>query len=120
MNKTILIADDSPTERNILTSALQKNGYATIAAVDGEEAIEKANESQPNLIILDIVMPKKNGFQVTRHLKTTASTQGIKILLISSKNQDSDKFWGLKQGADEYLTKPFDDQTLLNAVARLI
>jgi len=65
-------------------------------------------------------MPKKNGFQVTRQLKTDGDTREIKILLVSSKNQESDRFWGLKQGADEYLAKPFDDKTLLSAVARLL
>ncbi len=118
-SNTILVADDSPTELRLVLNALQKGGYKTISAVDGEEAIEKASIEIPRLAILDIVMPKKNGFQVTRHLKTSPETKDIKVLLLSSKNQDSDKFWGMKQGADEYLTKPFDEAALLNAVARL-
>jgi twitching motility two-component system response regulator PilH len=120
MSKTILIADDSPTELSLLVKALQQNGYETISAVDGEEALEKARTSHPGLAILDVVMPKKNGFQVTRQLKNEDETRDIKVLLVSSKNQDSDKFWGLKQGADEYLPKPFDRKTLLNAVERLL
>ena len=81
--------------------------------------IEMARKHQPRLAILDIIMPGKNGFQVTRQLKTDAETSSMKVLLLSSKDQDSDKFWGMKQGADEYLTKPFDEDALLAAVARL-
>jgi twitching motility two-component system response regulator PilH len=117
---TILVADDSPTELQMVLQALHKKGYRTITAVDGEEAIEKASKERPSLAILDIVMPKKNGFQVARHLKTTPETQDIKVLLLSSKNQDSDRFWGMKQGADDYVAKPFEDETLLAAVARLL
>lgn len=120
MGKIILVADDSPAELKLLTGALRGKGYEIVSAVDGEEAIEKATAVKPELLICDVVMPKKNGFQVARHLKTTDATKAIKILLVSSKNQESDKFWGLKQGADEYLTKPFDEQSLLKAVARLI
>jgi len=116
----ILVADDSPTELRLVLNTLQKGGYQTITAVDGDEAIEKASREMPRLAILDIVMPKKNGFQVTRHLKSSPETKDIKVLLLSSKDQDSDKFWGMKQGADEYLTKPFDEATLLSTVARLI
>ncbi len=120
MSITILVADDSPTELRLVLSALHNEGYQTVTAIDGEEAIKKAESSVPTLAILDVVMPKKNGFQVTRHLKTTPQTQNIKVLLLSSKNQDSDRFWGIRQGADEYLTKPFDVKTLLATVARLI
>jgi twitching motility two-component system response regulator PilH len=120
MSKMILVADDSPTELRLVLSALHNEGYQTMTAVDGEEAIKKAESSSPTLAILDVVMPKKNGFQVTRHLKTSPLTKNIKVLLLSSKNQDIDKFWGIKQGADEYLTKPFDVHILLDTVARLI
>ena len=120
MSKTILIADDSPTEMLLIVKTLERGGYQTISAVDGEEAVEKAKQSHPQIAIVDIVMPKKNGFQVTRQLKTDGETREIKILLVSSKNQESDRFWGLKQGADEYLAKLFDDKALLSAVARLL
>lgn len=119
MNNTILVADDSPTELRLVLDALGKKGYQIVTAIDGEDAIEQARKHQPRLAILDIIMPKKNGFQVTRALKTDAETSNMKVLLLSSKDQDSDKFWGMKQGADEYLTKPFDEDALLAAVARL-
>lgn len=119
-NDVILVVDDSPTEQMLVVSTLQANGYRVITATDGEDAIEKAAREQPKLIVLDVVMPKKNGFQVCRLLKTAASTAGIKVLLLSSKSQDSDKFWGMKQGADAYLTKPFDSTDLLANISRLI
>jgi DNA-binding response OmpR family regulator len=117
---TILVVDDSPTEQKIVVSALAAGGYRVITANDGEEALEKASKEQPRLIVLDVVMPKKNGYQVCRQLKTTAATQGIKVLMLTSKNQESDKFWGMKQGADAYLTKPFVGAELLANVTRLI
>jgi twitching motility two-component system response regulator PilH len=120
MTKTILVAEDSPTELRLVLSVLQNKGYTIITAVDGEDAIKKAEHGKPQLAILDVVMPKKNGFQVTRHLKTSPSTPNIKVILLTSKNQEADKFWGMKQGADVYLTKPFDNEMLLESVAGLI
>ena len=119
-NETILVVEDSPTYLRQTTQLLQNNGYATISAMDGEEALEKAIQEHPDLIVLDIILPKKNGFQVCRQLKTSPDTQDIKIIMLTSKSQDSDRFWGLKQGADEYLTKPLDDDQLITNVAELL
>ena len=119
-NETILVADDSPTEQKMVTTALKSQGYRVITAVDGEDAIDKATREAPRVVVLDVVMPKKNGFQVCRHLKSTPATQNIKVLLLTSKNQESDKFWGMKQGADAYMTKPFSEAELQSAVAKLI
>jgi twitching motility two-component system response regulator PilH len=104
----------------MVVSALQNRGYQIVTAGDGEEAIEKASRELPRLAILDIIMPKKNGFQVLRHIRTTPETKEMKVLLLSSKNQESDKFWGLKQGADAYMTKPFEDDVLLETVVKLM
>ncbi|MGL4422682.1 MAG: response regulator transcription factor, partial [Gemmataceae bacterium] len=103
-----------------VTNALVAKGYRVIHAVDGDDAILKATAENPRLIVLDVVMPKKNGFQVCRQLKTTPATQNIKVLLLTSKNQDSDRFWGMKQGADGYMTKPFKDDDLITSISRLI
>ena len=119
-NDTILVVDDSPTDLRVITAPLLEKGYRIITAVDGEEALEKAVQEQPRLIVLDVILPKKNGFQVCRQLKTSPQTQDIRILMLTSKSQDSDRFWGLKQGADEYLTKPFEDDELLANVAKLM
>lgn len=107
-HEKILVVEDSPTDLALMTAPLESAGYQVITAVDGEEALEKAVREQPGLIVLDIILPKKNGFQVCRQLKTAPETQ------------DSDRFWGLKQGADEYMTKPFDDDELLANVAKLL
>jgi len=117
---TILIVEDSPTLLRQIHMLLENRGHRLISAVDGEEALEKAINLSPDLIILDIILPKKNGFQVCRQLKTAPDTQGIKILMVTSKTQDSDRYWGLKQGADDYITKPFAEQELLSAVDRLL
>ncbi len=118
MAKKVLVVDDSPTDLQMLSSLLKKQGYEVVTAVDGEDAIDKAVATNPPLVVLDIILPKMNGFQVCRHLKTTEATRGIKVILVSSKNQDSDKFWGMKQGADDYIGKPYQDADLLAAVAR--
>jgi twitching motility two-component system response regulator PilH len=116
----ILVVDDSPTDLKLVAGPLQQRGYEVITASDGEQALEKACREHPHLIVLDVILPKKNGFQVCRQLKTAPDTRDIKILMVTSKSQDSDRFWGLKQGADDYMTKPFADSELLGNVARLL
>lgn len=116
----ILVVDDSPTDQRMTAAALKSKGFTVVTAADGEEALTKAASEQPHLIVLDVVLPKKNGFQVCRQLKTAPDTKDIKILLLTSKSQDSDRFWGMKQGADGYMTKPFEDQELLANVDTLL
>lgn len=116
--ETILIVDDSPTELRGMTRLLEQHGYEVVTAVDGDEAVAKATSAKPQLILLDIILPKTNGFQVCRRLKTTPATRGLKVILVSSKAQESDRFWGLRQGADDYVAKPFTPEQLLHAVAR--
>lgn len=118
--KTILLVDDSLTDLRLMTTALQTQGYHVVTAMDGEEALQQARQQQPHLVLLDIVLPKRNGFQVCRQLKNSPETRSIKVILVSSKTQDSDRFWGLKQGADDYLTKPFDAKALLASVQRYL
>ncbi len=119
-NKLILVVEDSPTNLRLIADLLQDKGYRVITAVDGEEALERAVSQKPDLMVLDIILPKKNGFQVCRQLKTSPDTEHIRIIMLTSKTQDSDRFWGLKQGADRYMTKPFDDNELLANVAELL
>jgi len=116
----VLIVDDSPTGRQAASNLLQRSGYQVSTAVDGEEALEKIAAEPPPVVVLDIVLPKINGYQVLRHLKASDSTRGIKVILVSSKSQESDRFWGLKQGADDYIAKPYLDDTLIAAVARAL
>jgi twitching motility two-component system response regulator PilH len=118
MKKRVLVVEDSPTDRQLVTTLLQKEGYSVTTAIDGEDALEKIAAERPPLIVLDIILPKMNGYQVLRHLKSAPETRNIKVILVSSKNQEADRFWGLKQGADDYIAKPYPDQALLAAVAR--
>src|SRR5262249_34164070 len=115
---SILVVDDSPMELRLMTKLLETSGYQYTTAVDGEEALQKAIEQKPDLMLLDVVLPRKSGFQVCRQLKNSPETSGIKIIVISSKNLESDKYWGLKQGADAYLTKPVREEELLGEIAR--
>ena len=118
MPKTILCVDDSPTQLQALIDALQPHGYTLVTAENGEDALQKVAESVPDLVLLDVVLPKKNGFQVCRQIKTQAQTKDVKVVLLTSKNQASDRFWGMKQGADDYMVKPFDPEDLADQVAR--
>ncbi len=120
MRKSILVVDDSPTERRLIANPLREHGYLVSTASDGEEALARAAGEQPDLIVLDVVMPKKNGFQVCRKLKTGDETRDIKIVMLTSKDQETDRFWGMRQGADAYLTKPFDDNVLIDTVEDLM
>jgi twitching motility two-component system response regulator PilH len=119
VSKKILIVDDSPTDIRLMSIPLKAKGYEVSTAADGDEALTKAIQIQPNLVILDVVMPKKDGFQVCRQLKANPETKGIKVILLTSKSQKSDRFWGLKQGADVYLTKPFAEEELLGHINQL-
>jgi twitching motility two-component system response regulator PilH len=118
MSRRILVVDDSPSELLLMQSALEGRGYEIITASDGDQALRQAVEQHPDLIVLDVILPKKNGFQVCRQLKQGQDTKGIKIIMVTSKTQESDRFWGFKQGADEYITKPFEPQQLVASIER--
>jgi twitching motility two-component system response regulator PilH len=117
-SKTILVVDDSPTERKLMQQALEGKGFILIAASDGEEALEKIAQQKPDVVLLDVILPRKNGFQICRQIKTSADTANVKVILITSKTQATDRFWGLKQGADDYLTKPVSAQDLLASIVK--
>ena len=116
----ILIADDSPTEVFILKKILEKHNHQIIIAEDGNQAIELTHSKKPNLIVMDIIMPNLNGFQATRQLSKDPLTSGIPIVIVSSKNQASDKLWGLRQGAKGYLAKPITEALLIAEVNKLL
>jgi len=116
----ILIADDSPTEIFVLKKLLEQNGHQVISAEDGEQAVEMTISERPELILMDIVMPKLNGFQATRRLHKDPSTTDIPVIIVSSKNQETDRLWGLRQGAKGYLAKPVDEETLLTEIKLLL
>ena len=117
MAKTILLVEDSPAHLKLMESALEGLGYEIITAGDGEKALEQVERWRPDLVLLDVVLPKKNGYQVCRQIKSEPATRSIPVIMVSSKTQDSDRYWGMKQGADGYLTKPFQPKELADAVA---
>ena len=117
--KKVLVVDDSPTERLVLSEILAKNGYTVLTAESGEEAIAKARAEKPDLILMDVVMPGMNGYQATRTLTRDETTRSIPIIMCTSKNQETDRIWGMRQGALDYLTKPIDHATLLAKIGAL-
>ena len=117
--KKILVIDDSPTERHVLVEILNKGGYDIITAESGDEGIEKARAEQPDLILMDVVMPGLNGYQATRTLTRDESTKHIPVIVCTSKGQETDKIWGLRQGAHDYMTKPINGDELLMKIAAL-
>lgn len=112
----ILIIDDSPTEIQKLSSILIPKGYKVSIAESGEDGLAEAKSLKPDLILMDVVLPGLNGFQATRSLSKAAGTQNIPIIIISTKDQETDKLWGIRQGAKAYLVKPVSEAALLAAV----
>lgn len=112
----ILIVDDSPTEVHVLKSMLEKNGFETLAAESGEQGIETAKAEHPDLILMDIVMPGLNGFQATRQLSNHSDTSAIPIIIVTTKDQETDRVWGMRQGAKEYITKPVSESDLVDKI----
>jgi twitching motility two-component system response regulator PilH len=116
----ILIVDDSPTEVHVMKKALEKSGYTTAIAGDGAEGIRLAREMTPDLIFMDVVMPGVNGYQATRTLSNDPKTRTIPIIMVTSKGLETDKIWGLRQGAVDYMVKPVSpDQLVAKAQATL-
>jgi two-component system, chemotaxis family, response regulator PixH len=113
---TILIVEDTLSELELMSYYLRESGYNVIDALGGEEALNKVMESKPDVIVTDVVMPGMSGFELCRRLKTNPSTEKIPIVICSSKNQEIDRLWGMKQGADAYLTKPFSREQIIRAI----
>jgi DNA-binding response OmpR family regulator len=120
VQKKVLIVDDSPAEVKLLQSLLEKEGYWPVGLNDPKRVEEAITHERPSLILLDIVMPDRNGYQVCRDLKGSAEFNSIPVIMVSSKSSVSDRFWGEQQGADGYVTKPFTRDELLRAVRRFV
>ena len=116
----ILIVDDSPTQLFTLKKMLTKHGFEILTAENGADGVETAKQELPDLILMDVVMPKLNGFQATRQISRNVSTSHIPIILVTTKDQETDKIWGQRQGAKSYITKPVDETTLINTINDLL
>jgi twitching motility two-component system response regulator PilH len=119
MSQKILIVDDSPTERYFLADLLGKQGYIVITAENGSEGYQKAKAERPDLVLMDVVMPGTSGFQATRALARDPETQAIPVIMCTSKGTETDRIWGLRQGARDYLVKPIQPDELLSKIADL-
>lgn len=117
---TILIIDDVQTDRELLGKVVSSAGHVPVYASDGDQALPKAKETKPALIFLDVVMPGTNGFQTCRKLKQDPETKSIPVILVTSKDAESDRFWGQKQGADQHVAKPFSKDTILDSLKRFV
>ena len=114
--KKILIVDDSPTERHYLSEMLVKSGFDVVTSDSGEDALVKAKALQPDLILMDVVMPGMNGFQATRAITRDEATRNIPVLICTTKAQETDRIWGLRQGARDYMVKPVQSEALLKKI----
>ncbi|MEM1081951.1 MAG: response regulator [Pseudomonadota bacterium] len=112
----VLIVDDSETQRFTLSQIVEQQGHEVVTAEDGQAGIEAALSNQPDLILMDVVMPGLNGFQATRKISKNAETAEIPVIFVTTKNQETDRVWGLRQGATAYLTKPVDKHELIEAM----
>ena len=116
----ILIVDDSPTEMHILKSAVEEAGHVVITAESGEDGVDKASADKPDLILMDVVMPGMNGFQATRKISKNPETSSIPIVMVTTKDQRTDKEWGLRQGATAYLVKPVNKKDLVGKISEVL
>ena len=117
--KKIMVVDDSPTERAFMENLLKKRGYEVLLVDSGEAAIDRAKTEQPDLILMDVVMPGLNGFQATRAIAREEKTKHIPVIICTTKDQETDKIWGLRQGAKDYVTKPVNEGELLEKIKAL-
>jgi two-component system alkaline phosphatase synthesis response regulator PhoP/two-component system response regulator VicR len=118
-NKTILVVDDEKHIVRLVQINLERAGYKVITAQDGKEGLQKAQQEKPDLIVLDVMMPYMDGFEVLKHLKKDPETRNIPVIMLTAKAQDADVFRGWKEGVDTYLTKPFNPMELLSFVKRI-
>ena len=114
----ILVVDDSPTQISLMRAPFEDNGFDVITAVDGEEALALAQTQGLKLVVMDVIMPKMNGFQACKKIKEIR--KDLPVILLTSKDQKSDEFWGKRQGADLYMTKPFEGKDLFENAIKLM
>ncbi|WOD37703.1 response regulator transcription factor [Nodosilinea sp. E11] len=117
---TVLVVEDSVPQREMITKLLRGVGLTVTVASDGMEALEQMKNQRPDMVVLDIVMPRMNGYELCRRIKADPSTQNVPIVMCSSKGEEFDRYWGMKQGADAYIAKPFQPTELVGTVKQLL
>lgn len=118
--KKVLIVDDSAVERQILKDIVSKLGFSIVEAENGEDGIKMAIEHEPNLILMDVVMPGINGFQATKQITNNEKLKNVPVIMCTSKNQETDKIWGARQGAKAYVVKPINKEQLVTEIQKLL
>ena len=116
----VLIVDDSPTETYKFKAMLEKHGHEILVADNGADGVAKARQEMPDIVLMDVVMPGLNGFQATRQLTKGAGTSHIPIVIVTTKDQETDRVWGRRQGAKDYLTKPVEEDVLIETIERVL
>jgi twitching motility two-component system response regulator PilH len=116
----VLVVDDSPEDIKLATALLEKAGHGVLTAANGVEGVAVAQKEKPDLILMDVVMPELNGFQATRQLSKNAGTSNIPVIVVSGKDEETDKAWAMRQGARAYLTKALEPKTLLETINRVM
>jgi len=116
----VMVVDDAYSELQVIESILRSAGHDVVSYLDGEQLEDKIVSERPDLVLLDIVLPKRNGFDVLRGVRRDTRTRETRVVVVSSKNQESDRAWGLRQGADEYVCKPFTAEQLLSAIRKFV
>lgn len=116
----ILIIEDSPTDTRVFTTMLEKNGHQVLAAVSAEDGIDLARRERPDLVLMDVILPGMNGFQATRAMSKDPDTSAIPVIIVSTKGMETDRVWGLRQGAKDYVVKPPVEKDLLGRIDALL
>jgi twitching motility two-component system response regulator PilH len=117
---TVLVVEDSVTQREMIEDLLKGSGLTVKTAGDGVEALEQIQGNCPDIVVMDIVMPRMNGYELCRRIKTDPKTERVPVIMCSSKGEEFDRYWGMKQGADAYIAKPFQPQELVGTVKQLL
>ncbi|MBD2652588.1 MULTISPECIES: response regulator transcription factor [Synechocystis] len=116
----VLLVEDSSSQREMISGILKDHGWQVTIACDGVEALEKLQSFSPDLVVLDIVMPRMNGYEVCRRIKSDPKTKNVPVIMCSSKGEEFDRFWGMRQGADAYIAKPFQPMELVGTIKQLL
>ena len=116
----VLLVEDSPVQRELISGILKDNGWKVTIACDGVEALEQLQTFNPDLVVLDIVMPRMNGYEVCRRIKSDPKTKNVPVVMCSSKGEEFDRYWGMRQGADAYIAKPFQPVELVGTIKQLL
>ena len=116
----VLIVEDSLTQRQIISELLKDSGLTVTVACDGMEALEHIQKHSPDIVVMDIVMPRMNGYELCRRIKSDPKTQNVPVVMCSSKSEEFDRYWGMKQGADAYISKPFQAKELIGTIKQLL